>query len=105
MHLSFLDGPLPAGAMPLTDRAGRPAAPGVRAGGTGNSGDAITRATRRLVDAISAPHVAPGVALVALLAALLLGAVHALSPGHGKTLVGAYLMDPVARPGTPCSSV
>ncbi|MEO8361269.1 MAG: sulfite exporter TauE/SafE family protein [Vicinamibacteria bacterium] len=32
------------------------------------------------------------VILTALLAAMLLGAAHALSPGHGKTIVGAYLV-------------
>jgi ABC-type nickel/cobalt efflux system permease component RcnA len=32
------------------------------------------------------------VAFLALLGALLLGTVHALSPGHGKTIVGAYLI-------------
>jgi ABC-type nickel/cobalt efflux system permease component RcnA len=42
--------------------------------------------------------VAPRVAALALLAALLLGAVHALSPGHGKTIVGAYL---IGSRGTP----
>ncbi|MCA9864416.1 MAG: hypothetical protein KC432_15390 [Thermomicrobiales bacterium] len=40
---------------------------------------------------------APG-ALLALLAAMLWGAMHALSPGHGKTVVGAYL---VGSRGTP----
>jgi ABC-type nickel/cobalt efflux system permease component RcnA len=36
--------------------------------------------------------------VLALLGALLLGAVHALSPGHGKTIVGAYL---IGSRGTP----
>ncbi len=36
--------------------------------------------------------------LVAILAALALGATHALAPGHGKTLMAAYL---VGRNGTP----
>jgi len=44
------------------------------------------------VELISAPHVEPQVAALALLAALVLGALHALSPGHGKTIVGAYLI-------------
>src|SRR5215470_121970 len=39
-----------------------------------------------------------GVMLVGLLAAFVFGAVHALSPGHGKTLVAAYL---VGARGTP----
>jgi len=58
----------------------------------------ITRRTRSLIDAISAPNLNPRVALWALLLALLLGAVHALSPGHGKTIVGAYL---IGSRGTP----
>jgi nickel/cobalt exporter len=62
----------------------------------------ITYRTRQLVDAISSPHMQPGVALLALLGALLLGAVHALSPGHGKTIVGAYL---VGSRGTPRHAV
>src|ERR1035438_2592233 len=39
-----------------------------------------------------------GVLLLGLLAAFAFGAVHALSPGHGKTLVAAYL---VGSRGTP----
>ena len=39
-----------------------------------------------------------GVLLIGLLAAFAFGAVHALSPGHGKTLVAAYL---VGSRGTP----
>jgi nickel/cobalt transporter (NicO) family protein len=35
---------------------------------------------------------APPALLLALLVAALLGALHALSPGHGKTIVGAYLV-------------
>ena len=62
----------------------------------------ITERTRSLVDAISAPSLDPRVALWALLGALLLGAVHALSPGHGKTIVGAYL---IGSRGTPRHAV
>jgi ABC-type nickel/cobalt efflux system permease component RcnA len=51
-----------------------------------------------VVESISGPTVAPRVAVLALLAAVLLGAVHALSPGHGKTIVGAYL---IGSRGTP----
>jgi ABC-type nickel/cobalt efflux system permease component RcnA len=62
----------------------------------------VTRKTRALVAAISAPTWDPRVALWALLGALLLGAVHALSPGHGKTIVGAYL---IGSRGTPRHAV
>jgi len=43
-----------------------------------------------------------GVILLGLLAAFAFGAVHALSPGHGKTLVAAYL---VGARGTPKHAV
>src|SRR5258708_30162849 len=43
-----------------------------------------------------------GVMLVGMLAAFAFGAVHALSPGHGKTLVAAYL---VGSRGTPKHAV
>jgi nickel/cobalt transporter (NicO) family protein len=62
----------------------------------------IVQKTRHLIEAISAPTLAPGVALWTLLAALALGAVHALSPGHGKTIVGAYL---IGSRGTPRHAV
>ena len=43
-----------------------------------------------------------GVMLIGMLAAFAFGAVHALSPGHGKTLVAAYL---VGSRGTPRHAV
>ena len=51
---------------------------------------------------ISGSRIEPQIALLALLGALLLGAVHALSPGHGKTIVGAYL---IGSRGTPRHAV
>ncbi len=38
------------------------------------------------------PEISPLLFLAALLIALILGALHALSPGHGKTIVAAYLV-------------
>lgn len=38
------------------------------------------------------PNISPLLFLAAFLIALLLGALHALSPGHGKTIVAAYLV-------------
>ena len=108
IHLRF-GATAPPGAVLLTDRRGNrtaaalPSAPASRkTSATGSQSEWIAHRTRELVDAISGPHVRPGVALLALLGALLLGAVHALSPGHGKTIVGAYL---VGSRGTPRHAV
>jgi nickel/cobalt exporter len=51
---------------------------------------------------VSAEDVTPGVVLVSLFVALFWGAAHALSPGHGKALVTAYL---VGTRGTPRHAV
>lgn len=52
--------------------------------------------TQQRVDAltvlIARKEITAGVLLLSLLAALGLGALHALSPGHGKTMVAAYLV-------------
>jgi ABC-type nickel/cobalt efflux system permease component RcnA len=76
-QLSFARGPMPAGARALVSRDGRPAQ---------------TPARDRLAELIAVPHLTPGLAPLGLLFAVMLGAVHALSPGHGKTVVGAYLV-------------
>ncbi len=52
----------------------------------------------RLAALIAAPNLTPGVMLLGLLIAFVLGALHSLSPGHGKTVVGAYL---IGSRGTP----
>jgi nickel/cobalt exporter len=41
---------------------------------------------------VGAKALTPSVILVSLMTALVLGAIHALSPGHGKTVVAAYLV-------------
>lgn len=47
----------------------------------------------RLGELVTDPKpLAPATAALALMVAALLGALHALSPGHGKTIVGAYLV-------------
>ncbi len=99
IHLKFAQAPPPAGARLIRARGGAPpeSTPSASAPASGNS-EWLQRRTRSLVDLISTPHVAPRVAILALLIALVLGAVHALSPGHGKTIVGAYL---IGSRGTP----
>jgi nickel/cobalt exporter len=100
VHLSFMEGPAPAGAQVLHARGG--AAPAAARAAAQPFGDGeglwLQRQTRHLIGLISASHVAPQVALLALCIALVLGAMHALSPGHGKTIVGAYL---IGSRGTP----
>ncbi|MGE5827696.1 MAG: hypothetical protein ACM30G_04940, partial [Micromonosporaceae bacterium] len=44
------------------------------------------------------PHLTPAVGLLALLLALVLGAGHAALPGHGKTVLAAYLAGTRGRP-------
>ncbi len=46
----------------------------------------------RLAELIALPEITPAIALFGLLLAFGLGAIHAMSPGHGKTVVGAYLV-------------
>lgn len=90
VHFAYRQGPPPAGAQPLQPRPGTAeASPGVPAA---ESPAWLARQTRRLVDLISARDTAPHVTAWTLLAAMLLGALHAFSPGHGKTVVGAYLI-------------
>ncbi len=114
VQLSFERGGVPPDAVPLARRPGT-AAPALQSaanassapvagaiGGGAIGGGWIVRETRRLVDSISGRHVAPRIAILTLLGALLLGAVHALSPGHGKTIVGAYL---IGSRGTPRHAV
>lgn len=75
--LSFTIGALPEGATPLKTREGKPVAAAVR---------------DRFAELINVPELTPGVALVGLLFAAVLGGFHALSPGHGKAVVAAYLI-------------
>ena len=47
---------------------------------------------QQLLGYLSAPTLSPWLLLLALALAALLGGLHALTPGHGKTLVAAYLI-------------
>lgn len=105
IHMSVTRGPIPDGANLLAPRPGTtnaaPATSASPASPPAASGWLQTQ-TRRLIGLISAPHVPLHVAVIALLAAMVLGALHALSPGHGKSIVGAYL---VGSRGTPRHAV
>lgn len=74
--LSFAPGAASATAITLRTRDGRPA----------------VQERDRLADLIGVPELTPLAALLGLFAAAGFGVMHAFSPGHGKTVVGAYLI-------------
>ena len=76
-EFSFTAGALPANAKPLRNRDGRPFVPAAR---------------DRFAELIAVPQLTPSIVLLGLLLAAFWGGMHALSPGHGKTVVGAYLV-------------
>lgn len=76
-EFSFVHGVVPVKATPLQLRDGRPVA---------------LKQRDRLAELIAVPELTPSLAALGLLIALLLGSLHAMSPGHGKTVVGAYLV-------------
>lgn len=57
-----------------------------------NSSLALRQAASPFADRVVLPTFGPLAILLALLAAFGYGAAHALTPGHGKTIVGAYLV-------------
>lgn len=92
----LLSSPLDERAISLSYRV----APGTPAA-SGNSATVASSPfdfSARLAEIVNGSVTSPAGLLIALLAAMLWGAMHALSPGHGKTVVGAYL---VGSRGTP----
>lgn len=83
----FTAGEIPPGAKILQNRDGHVSAPVEK---------------DKFAELISVPEITPTIILFGLLVAFGLGAAHALSPGHGKAVVGAYL---VGSKGTPKHAV
>ncbi|WP_412538542.1 hypothetical protein R8Z50_22130 [Longispora sp. K20-0274] len=52
----------------------------------------VDRLTRAFTDFIGRPRLTLTIGVLAVLIALVLGAAHALAPGHGKTVMAAYLV-------------
>ncbi|HEX8289593.1 MAG TPA: hypothetical protein VF556_16540 [Pyrinomonadaceae bacterium] len=82
-EFSFTTGAMPENAKVLQNRDGHTTA-------------AVQ--TDKLAELIAVPEVTPSIIILGLFIAFGLGAMHAMSPGHGKTIVGAYL---VGSKGTP----
>lgn len=66
------------------------------------TGRPSTRADDQLAALIASRDLTPGAIALALVLAFILGAGHALTPGHGKTIVAAYL---VGARGTPLHAI
>ena len=73
--------------------SGLSTAPATGAGGPGTvARSGVDRATAAFTSLVGERSRSPGFAPVALLLAVGLGAAHALAPGHGKTVMAAYLV-------------
>jgi nickel/cobalt transporter (NicO) family protein len=75
----------------------RPGGPRADAGGPDAGGAAATRrgvdrATAAFTALVAEHRLSPGFGLLALALAVVLGGAHALAPGHGKTVMAAYLV-------------
>jgi hypothetical protein len=77
--------------VPAAARALAVASPAT-AGGVAPTRTDIQTPRNILTEMMIAPQLSTGVLLLSLLVAVGLGAFHALEPGHGKTLVAAYLV-------------
>ena len=95
----LLASPLDQNAARFTVRSGSGGAAGASVPGTvlGASSYGLDGLTTAYTDLVSRTSLTPGFALLALVLSMLLGAMHAFAPGHGKTLMAAYL---VGREGT-----
>ena len=58
----------------------------------GQGGRSFSPLSDRLAALIAPPHLSPSLIALSLLLALALGALHALSPGHGKAVMAGYLV-------------
>lgn len=99
IELSFVEGAAPAnsGALRTRDINRSASLPNQAAGTAKQKGDAGLpsaggKPRDRFAELIAVPELTFTVALLGLLIAAVLGAAHAFSPGHGKTVVGAYLV-------------
>lgn len=76
-EFSFTSASLPPNVKALNDRNGQPSTPVEK---------------DKFAELIAVPEMTFPIVIAGLLLAFCFGALHALSPGHGKTVVGAYLV-------------
>jgi nickel/cobalt exporter len=90
---NLLQSPLDVRSARLVVRPGGPASgPVADRGPTSALPRGIDAATTAFSAFVGRRHLSLGVGLAAVALALLLGAVHAVAPGHGKTVMAAYLV-------------
>ena len=87
-----LSSPLDQRTATLRFHPGGPPAPGGPGTSVGAGRGGVDRATAAFTALVGERSLSPGFAVVALLLAVGLGAAHALAPGHGKTVMAAYLV-------------
>jgi nickel/cobalt transporter (NicO) family protein len=73
-------------------RPGGPRAGEAVTGGHAATRRGVDRATAAFTALVAERRLSPGFGLLALALAVVLGAAHALAPGHGKTVMAAYLV-------------
>ena len=79
----------PVGSAPVSQPAPQPGAPAAQQPAVPNG---TTDLGADVTSLFNAPDLTLPIILVSLLVAAALGAIHALSPGHGKTVMAAYLV-------------
>ncbi|MGY0232218.1 nickel/cobalt transporter [Longispora urticae] len=87
-----LSSPSDIRAAHLTATPGGTAAPPAAHTATSAQSRGIDRLTLAFTDFIGRPKLTLTIGVLAVLIALVLGAAHALAPGHGKTVMAAYLV-------------
>ena len=86
----FEAGPAPATA--TQHAAQEPATTATATGTPDGAAPTVADGTNRLKDMVATGGKSPWLVFVSLMVAALLGGLHALQPGHGKTIVAAYLV-------------
>jgi nickel/cobalt exporter len=89
----LLASPLDVRTARLDVRPGGPAlADGGTAAGVVSASRGVDALTRAFTDFVGRPRLSLGVGMLAVVLAVVLGAAHAFAPGHGKTVMAAYLV-------------